>query len=145
MSIFGGGALDIVVNAVNHELAENIVNNVSLAIFIYFDHLPLSTILSFIGFILVAIYYVTVADTSTFVLGMLSEGGTLNPSTKIKMIWGIIQSGVAAVLLLSGGLEVLQTASIVAALPFAFIMVLMCYSLLKGLISELAIQKRKSK
>jgi len=49
------------------------------------------------GFPLVAIYYVTVADTSTFVLGMLSEGGTLNPSNKIKMPWGIIQSSVASV------------------------------------------------
>jgi glycine betaine transporter len=97
------------------------------------------------GFALVAIYYVTVADTSTFVLGMLSEGGTLNPSNKIKMTWGIIQSAVAAVLLLSGGLEVLQTASIAAAFPFAIIMIFMCYSLIKGLQSELDVQSSKKK
>ncbi|GAA3314831.1 hypothetical protein GCM10020331_008380 [Ectobacillus funiculus] len=83
---------------------------------------------------MIAIYYITVADTATFVLGMLSEGGTLNPSNKIKkMTWGVIQSALSAVLLLAGGLEVLQTASIAAALPFAIIMLAMCYSLLTGL------------
>ncbi|MFX3675253.1 MAG: BCCT family transporter [Paenisporosarcina sp.] len=145
MSIFGGSALDIVISSENHELAKHIADNVSLAIFTFFDYLPLSSLLSIMGFALVAIYYITVADTSTFVLGMLSEGGTLNPSNKIKMTWGIIQSAVAAVLLLSGGLEVLQTASIVVAFPFAIIMLFMCYSLLKALNSELEIQTRKKK
>jgi len=145
MSIFGGTALDIVISSENHELAKYIADNVSLAIFTFFDYLPLGSLLSIMGFALVAIYYVTVADTSTFVLGMLSEGGTLNPSNKIKMTWGIIQSALAAVLLLSGGLTVLQTASIVVAFPFAIIMLFMCYSLLKALNSELEIQTRKKK
>lgn len=145
MSIFGGSALDLVVHSDNHDLAEFIADNVSLAIFTFFEHLPLSSFLSILGFALVAIYYVTVADTATFVLGMLSEGGTLNPSNKIKMTWGIIQSAVASVLLISGGLEVLQTASIVAALPFAIIMLFMSYSLLRGLTSELDVQRRKSR
>lgn len=145
MSIFGGTALEMVVHSENHDLANYITENVSLAIFTFFDHLPLSTFLGILGFALVAIYYITVADTATFVLGMLSEGGTLNPSNKIKMTWGIIQSAVAAVLLLSGGLEVLQTASIVAALPFAFIMLIMTYSLLKGFNNELDIQRRKKR
>lgn len=145
MSIFGGAALDLVVDAKNHDLATYISENVSLAIFSFFDHLPLSGLLSIMGFALVAIYYITVADTATFVLGMLSEGGTLNPSNKIKMTWGIIQSAVAAVLLLSGGLDVLQTASIVAALPFAIIMLFMSYSLLRGLKNEWEIQRRKKR
>ncbi|MDM5335245.1 BCCT family transporter [Ureibacillus composti] len=145
MSIFGGAALDLVVHNNNHDLATYISENVSLAIFTFFDQLPLSTFLGILGFALVAIYYITVADTATFVLGMLSEGGTLNPSNKIKMTWGVIQSAVAAVLLISGGLEVLQTASIAAALPFAFIMLVMSYSLLKGFNGELEIQRRKKR
>jgi len=67
------------------------------------------------------------------VLGMLSERGNLNPSTKIKITWGIIQSATAAVLLLAGGLTILQTASLVAAFPFAIILVLICWSLVKAL------------
>jgi glycine betaine transporter len=141
MSIFGGSALEIVQNTANHDLAKNITENVSLAIFTFFDYLPLSSLLSILGFAVVAIYYITVADTATFVLGMLSEGGTLNPSNKIKMTWGIIQSALAAVLLLAGGLNVLQTASIAAALPFAIILVVMCFSLQKGLQSEVEVQR----
>ncbi|AIM16901.1 MULTISPECIES: BCCT family transporter [Neobacillus] len=141
MSIFGGSALKMVQDAGNSGLAEFITKNISLSIFTFFDHLPLSSVLSIFGFAVIAIYYITVADTATFVLGMLSEGGTLNPSNKIKMTWGVIQSAVAAVLLLAGGLNVLQTASIAAALPFAIIMVIMCYSLLKGLKSEAEAQR----
>ncbi|WP_110928150.1 glycine betaine uptake BCCT transporter [Bacillus massiliglaciei] len=136
MSIFGGSALELVQKAGNHDLAAFITENVSLSIFTFFDYLPFSSLLSILGFAVVAIYYITVADTATFVLGMLSEGGTLNPSNKIKVTWGIIQSAVAAVLLVAGGLNVLQTASIAAALPFALIMIIMCFSLQKGLKSE---------
>ena len=141
MSIFGGAALEIVQNTGNRELATYITENVSLAIFTFFDYLPLSSLLSILGFAVVAIYYITVADTATFVLGMLSEGGTLNPSNKIKMTWGVIQSALAGVLLLAGGLNVLQTASIAAALPFTIILIVMCFSLRKGLKSEVEIQK----
>ncbi|MGM7723442.1 BCCT family transporter [Metabacillus sp. Hm71] len=141
MSIFGGSALDIVQSIGNNDLANYIKDNVSLSIFIFFDYLPLTSLLSILGFAVVAIYYITVADTSTFVLGMLSEGGTLNPSNKIKVTWGVIQSALAAVLLLAGGLNVLQTASIAAALPFAIIMVIMSYSLLRGLKNEVHLQR----
>ncbi|MEH7224114.1 BCCT family transporter [Bacillus sp. JJ1566] len=141
MSIFGGSALDLVLNTGNRDLATHITENVSLSIFTFFDYLPLSSLLSILGFAVVAIYYITVADTATFVLGMLSEGGTLNPSNKIKVTWGVIQSALAAVLLLAGGLEVLQTASIAAALPFAIILIIMCFSLLKGLKSEVEVQR----
>lgn len=141
MSVFGGSALELVQNRENHDLANYIAKNVSLSIFIFFDYLPLSSLLSILGFAVVAIYYITVADTATFVLGMLSEGGTLNPSNKIKMTWGVIQSALAAVLLLAGGLNVLQTASIAAALPFAIIMVVMCFSLLRGLKNEVEVQR----
>src|SRR3954462_10006794 len=110
MSVFGGSALELVQNPGNGDLAKHIAENINLSIFIFFDHLPLSTLLSILGFAVVAIYYITVADTATFVLGMLSEGGTLNPSNKIKMTWGVIQSALAGVLLLAGGLNVLQTA-----------------------------------
>lgn len=134
MSIFGGSALDLVQG--NNDLAASIANNVDLSIFTFFDQLPLGSLLSVIGFTVVAIYYITVADTATFVLGMLSEGGTLNPSNRIKVTWGIIQSAVAAVLLFAGGLNVLQSASLAAALPFAIILIFMSFSLLKGLKSE---------
>jgi glycine betaine transporter len=136
LSIFGGSALHMIHNLGQKELATQITSNVDLSVFSFFEYLPASSLLSIVGFAVMMIYYITVADTSTFVLGMLSERGNLNPTNKIKVTWGIIQSMVAAVLLLAGGLQALQTASIAAAFPFAIIMVVMCWSLFKALKEE---------
>jgi glycine betaine transporter len=141
LSIFGGSALHLIHNLGHKELAEKVTSNVDLAIFSFLDYLPLSSVLSVVGFAVVLIYYITVADTSTYVLGMLSERGNLNPSNKMKITWGVIQSLVACVLLLAGGLQVLQTASIAAAFPFAIIMVFMCWSLFKALKNEVKEEK----
>lgn len=136
LSIFGGQALHLIHNLGYKELVGKITSNVNLSVFTFFDYLPASSILSVAGFAVMIIYYITVADTSTFVLGMLSERGNLNPSNKVKITWGVIQSMVAVVLLLAGGLQVLQTASITASLPFAIIMVIMCWSFFKELKNE---------
>jgi glycine betaine transporter len=136
LSIFGGSALHMIHNLGQKELATQITSNVDLSVFSFFEYLPASSLLSIVGFAVMMIYYITVADTSTFVLGMLSERGNLNPTNKIKVTWGIIQSMVASVLLLAGGLQALQTASIAAAFPFAIIMVVMCWSLFKALKDE---------
>ncbi|MFP3125650.1 BCCT family transporter [Ectobacillus funiculus] len=141
LSIFGGQALHLIHTLGHKELVEKITSNVDLSVFTFFDYLPASSILSVVGFAVMIIYYVTVADTSTFVLGMLSERGNLNPSNKVKITWGVIQSLVAVVLLLAGGLQVLQTASITASLPFAIIMVIMCWSFFKELKNEAKEQK----
>lgn len=133
LSIFGGSALHFIQNEGHRELAKVITSDVTLAVFRFFDYLPLSPLLNYIGFAVILIYYITVADTSTYVLGMICEGGKITPSTKIKLTWGVIQSAIAVVLLLAGGLDVLQNASIIAAFPFAIIMLVMCWSLIKGL------------
>ncbi|OAH59582.1 MULTISPECIES: BCCT family transporter [Bacillaceae] len=145
LSVFGGSALHIIHNLGNPELATQITSNLSLSIFSFFDYLPLSSLLSILGFTVVAVYYITVADTATYVLGMLCEGGKLNPSNKIKITWGVIQSLVAVVLLLAGGLEVLQKVSIAAAFPFAIVMLLMCWSLIRELRNEVDINKKSVK
>jgi glycine betaine transporter len=64
---------------------------------------------------------------------MLSDKGNQNPTTKRKIIWGFVQSGLAVALMLSGGLGMLQTGSIVAAFPFAFIMIFAMVAMIKAL------------
>jgi len=100
-------------------------------------------ILSVVATLLIIIFFITSADSATFVLGMLSSGGKLDPPNPVKITWGILQSSTAVVLLLSGGLEGLQTASIVAALPFAVILTLMCFSLLRALQEEDRAMRKK--
>ena len=100
------------------------------------QHVPLGSLISMVAIVLLCTFFVTSADSATFVLGMMSRHGDLNPDTKTKVIWGIIQSLMAFALMLAGGLQVLQTGSIVAAFPFAFVMIFACFSFIKALKSE---------
>lgn len=106
------------------------------ALFALLSNLPLSTVASFLAIILISSFFITSADSATFVLGMQTTNGMLNPPNVVKLTWGIIQAASAAVLLWSGGLNALQTASIVSAFPFAIILLFMMFSLYKGLKEE---------
>lgn len=99
-------------------------------------HYPLGTVLSIVTIVLLCTFFVTSANSATFVLGMLSSEGDLNPSNGKKILWGLVQSGLATALLLSGGLGALQTISVVAAFPFIVIMLAACVALIKGLKTE---------
>ncbi|MFZ0368552.1 MAG: BCCT family transporter [Halobacillus sp.] len=103
-----------------------------------FDNYPLGLIMSIIAMILIGTFFITSADSATFVLGMQTTNGSLTPPTMVKFAWGIIQSSMAAVLLYSGGLQALQNALISAAFPFSFIMILMVFSLYKALRADKA-------
>lgn len=110
--------------------------NPSTALFQVFNHYPLSTILSLITVLLLCTFFVTSANSATFVLGMFSSEGNLNPSKQKQFLWGVIQALFATVLLIAGGLEALQTASVVAAFPFIFIMFFAMVSMVKAFKQE---------
>ena len=90
-----------------------------------------------LALLLIVSFFVTSADSATFVLGMMSSNGSLRPAIRVRLFWGVMQAAIAVVLLMSGGLKGLQSAAIVAALPFAVIMVLMSISLYRALAQEL--------
>lgn len=94
-----------------------------------FNHYPISTILSIIAIVLIFSFFITSADSATFVLGMLSENGNLHPHNKTKIIWGTLLSGIAIVLLMAGGLKALQNVLIIVAFPFSFVIILIMISL----------------
>ncbi|GGN92624.1 glycine betaine uptake BCCT transporter [Saccharibacillus kuerlensis] len=129
----------------NSGLADAVQNDVTSALFLMLQNLPMGIIVSFLALMLIAMFFITSADSATFVLGMLSSNGDLHPSGKIKVTWGIVQSSIAIVLLVSGGLSALQTASIVVALPFAIIMIGMCVSLHKALSEEHRESRKRDK
>ncbi len=114
------------------------------ALFVVLQEFNFGVIMSIIAILLIASFFITSADSATFVLGMQTTNGSLNPPNTVKFIWGIIQSATAAILLWSGGLDALQTASIIAAFPFAIIMIFMIISLLRALRAE-KIPPRKPK
>lgn len=99
-----------------------------------FNELPLGTVLSVIAMLLVSSFFITSADSATFVLGMQTSHGSLTPSGRVKVIWGILLSSIAFVLLLSSGgqgLGALQSAAIISAFPFSLIIILMLISFFK--------------
>ncbi len=102
-------------------------------LFSVFDQYPLSGLLSIVAVMLVFSFFITSADSATFVLAMQSEGGSLHPDNKVKVIWGVLVSTIAAVLLRAGGLNALQNVLIIVAFPFAFLLMLITVSVLKEL------------
>lgn len=107
-SIFGGTGvyLDMFTNAGIWEAMEQ-GSYTEIALFSTLGHLPLSTITTMFAIVLISVFFITSADSATFVLGMQTTNGMLNPPMRIKLTWGVIQSAAAAVLLWSGGLNAL--------------------------------------
>lgn len=126
-------------------IAQAVNNDITSALFITLEHFPLGTLLTIIATLLIITFFITSADSATFVLGILTSRGAMNPRTSVKIIWGILQSSIAIVLLISGGLNGLQTTSIIAALPFTVIMLGMIASLNKELKQQLIKEKEKHK
>jgi glycine betaine transporter len=130
--VFGGSGLYLELQE-GVAFAETAAADVSGALFVLFSNFPLAPVLSVIAVVLLTVFFVTSADSATFVLAMMSSNGNLHPPLGKKVAWGVIQSSAAAVLLVAGGLEALQRMAIVAALPFTVVMVLMVRSLIKAM------------
>ncbi|MDB8793460.1 BCCT family transporter [Romboutsia sp. 1001216sp1] len=134
-AVFGGTALSLEINT-NLALLEALKVDMSSTLFVMLESLPFGYIISIIATILILTFFVSSADSATFVLGMFSAKGSMEPTNKVKLVWGILQALVAVALLLSGGLQGLQTMSIVTALPFSIILVLMMLSFIMELRKE---------
>ncbi|MCG3420439.1 glycine betaine uptake BCCT transporter [Oceanobacillus jordanicus] len=135
-TVFGGSAinLEFFQNA-NIQADVNAIGT-EAALFSVLQHYPFATVMTIIAILLITTFFITSADSATFVLGMQTTNGSLYPPNIVKFIWGLLQSSAAAVLLWQGGLEALQTASIIAAFPFSIIMILVVASLIKSFRAE---------
>ncbi|SDG88500.1 BCCT family transporter [Propionivibrio dicarboxylicus] len=131
-SVFGGTALYMEIWQ-GVPIAEAVRADVATALFALFDALPLGTVMSVMATLLVLLFFVTSGDSATLVLGMMSSGGSENPSTRTKLVWGLLITGIAISLLLAGGIKAMQTATIVFALPFAFVIPLMAVALIRAI------------
>ncbi len=137
-AVFGGTAISL--EMVDHVSLKPVIESQGkeVALFALLEHFPLGGLMSGIALLLIATFFITSGDSATFVLGMFTSHGNLNPSNGIKFAWGMIQSVTAAVLLWSGGLKGLQIGSIIAAFPFAFIILFLVASFFKSLKEETA-------
>lgn len=132
IAIHGGTALEMQLSGVA-DIATAITADISSGSFAMYEHLPMGGLMSALMAIVISTFLITSANASTYALTMYSSNGVLNPPKSRMALWGVLQSSFALVLMLTGGLGALQTASIAAAGPFSIIMVLATYCLWKRL------------
>ncbi|MCK5720751.1 MAG: BCCT family transporter [Thiomargarita sp.] len=152
LSFFGGTAIYLelinqvtdstgtIVAAVGQAgIVEAVKTDVTIALYTTFETMNvgvMSTIASGIATMLIATYFITSSDSATLVVCTIISNGNKTPPISQRILWGIIEGSVATVLLVMGGLQALQTASIIVALPFSFIILIMVYGLIKSLRQE---------
>jgi len=134
-AVFGGAGIEID-RATGGLISRAVADNEAVGLFTFFQQLPIGLVTSIIAIVLVFIFFVAGADAGTIVLGRFTTGGRLTPSKVVQVIWGLVMGSFAAVLLVAGGLDALQQASILAALPFVFVILAMCVSVYRALDSE---------
>ena len=137
MSVFGGSALDQVQNQVG-QLA-NGITEVSLSLFHMLENLPMATVTSFIGIVLVLVFFVTSSDSGSLVIDSITAGGKLDAPVPQRVFWASMEGLIAGALLFGGGadaLGALQAAAISVGLPFTLVLLAMCVALYMGLRHE---------
>ncbi|MEZ8398811.1 BCCT family transporter [Vibrio splendidus] len=138
MAIFGGIAIDQVANKVG-EIGVNGLQDITLSLFHIYDALPMSSMLSVVSIGLIMVFFITSSDSGSLVIDSITSGGKVDAPVPQRVFWALMGGAIAAVLLWVGGTEsiqALQAGTVSMALPFAFILLLMCLSLLLGLRTE---------
>ena len=134
MSVFGGAAISEVIGG-NTAVA---TAELPVKLFAMLDGFPLTAITSFIGIILVIVFFVTSSDSGSLVIETITAGGKVDAPAGQRIFWCTFEGVVAIVLLLGGGLVALQAMVVSTGLPFAVILLLLCVTIVMGLRSEKA-------
>ncbi len=135
-TIFGGTAIDF-----NRQgRAEfNGESSGEQVLFAMFQDLPLGTITPYILLVVLAVFFITSADSASVVMGTMSSKGDPAPNKLVVVFWGLCMMGIAIVMLLTGGEDVLtglQNLTILAALPFCLVLLAMMVAFIKDLRSD---------
>ena len=127
-SVLGGTALYMQLSGEADLVGADGVVDVEGALFSMLGNLPGGSVLTIGAIVLIAVFFITSADSGSLVMGMIASGGQVEPRKWIRVFFACVTSLLAIALLLSGGLEALKTAAIIIALPFSIVMLLICWS-----------------
>ncbi|MHA7852743.1 BCCT family transporter [Roseovarius sp.] len=139
MAVFGGAAInDIIANPDSSAVKANVIDSYApeLSLFAMLESLPLSAITSTIGIVLVIVFFVTSSDSGSLVIDTITAGGKVDAPVPQRVFWCTFEGLVAIALLLGGGLTALQAMVISTGLPFTLILLVICYGIVRGLMSE---------
>ncbi|MFQ8432159.1 BCCT family transporter [Amaricoccus sp. W119] len=133
MTAFGGTAISQIVN----DGYDAVVGApLELQLFVMLDALPLAAISSFIGIVLVIVFFVTSSDSGSLVIDTITAGGKIDAPVPQRVFWASFEGLVAIALLLGGGLTALQAMAVSTGFPFTIVLLLACYAIVKGLMDE---------
>ncbi len=141
LAIFGGTALHLEMEGAG--IAEAVAEDRTVALYTTLQQLPWPLITSIVASVLIVTYFITSSDSATYVVDALITRGSKRSPTRQRVIWGITEGSIAAVLLYTGGeqaLESLQTGSITTGLPFSIILLFVCFNLFRALRREFDVQ-----
>jgi len=144
MNVFGGSALHTILSG-DVTMIAAVKADVSTALFVFLENFPFTKFLSIVAIILIFSFFITSSDSGSLVVDNITSGSNGESPVWQRVFWSFAQGIIAIVLLWGGGLDALQTAVIITGLPFAVILLVMCYSLQKGLKEELAKSSKKAK
>ena len=133
MTAFGG-------TAINQLLVDGFTGaqeaGLELKLFSMLGEMPLTSITSLIGIVLVVVFFITSSDSGSLVIDTITAGGKVNAPTPQRIFWASIEGVIAIALLLGGGLVALQAMAVSTGLPFTIVLLVGCISIVKGLMSE---------
>lgn len=132
MTAFGGTAVSLLTEGYQ-AIADA---GLELKLFAMLDQLPLAGLTSFVGIVLVIVFFVTSSDSGSLVIDTITAGGKVDAPVSQRVFWACFEGLVAIALLLGGGLGALQAAAVSTGLPFAVVLLLGCFALIKGLLAE---------
>ncbi|WP_417714285.1 BCCT family transporter [Pseudophaeobacter arcticus] len=139
MAVFGGTAInDMIANVDASAVKANVIDayKPELSLFAMLDSLPLSSITSTVGIVLVIVFFVTSSDSGSLVIDTITAGGKLDAPIPQRVFWCTFEGLVAITLLIGGGLGSLQAMVISTGLPFTVVLLVMCWCIFKGLLQE---------
>ncbi|MGM0516661.1 MAG: BCCT family transporter [Pseudomonadota bacterium] len=110
--------------------------DLAVQLFEVLGQMPLAEITSFVGIVLVIVFFITSSDSGSLVIDTITAGGKIDAPKPQRVFWGIIEGAIAIALLVGGGLAALQSAAVAMGLPFTVVLLVGCYAIVKGLMDE---------
>lgn len=133
MTVFGDTALHLILYENVTSLADVVKADYAMALFAFLEHFPFSSFISAVAVIMIFIFFVTSADSASLVIDMFASEGRTDTPVWQSLFWVAVIGLVTIALMYSNGLQALQTASIVAALPFSAALLFATWGLLRAL------------
>ncbi len=108
-------------------------HDVSIALFTLFERLPFAEVLNLTAIVLAFVFLVTSVVSAAYVLGMMTESGSLDPSVRSKLSWGVVLAALGAAMMLSGNIEAVRAVTVTGAIPFSLVLILQAAALIAAL------------